>query len=85
MDSTSTTESNSSRSSIEIETYPLNEKVIVGEALFQELCWAWIETKGPTLLKAVIRENELKERKIVTSKPKLYRHGKGLFNEDINK
>lgn len=62
--------------SIEIEAYPLDgERVVVGEDLFKEFCWAWIETKGPSLLKAVIRENELKERK-----PKLNRQNAGLVD-----
>lgn len=58
MDTTTSSYDNSS--DIEIEAYPEKNKVIVGEELFQELCWAWIETKGPTLLKAIIRENEIK-------------------------
>lgn len=59
MDTTST-----STSDIEIETYPQDDRVIVGEALFQELCWAWIETKGPNLLKAILRENESKKPRL---------------------
>lgn len=49
--------------SVEIDAFSEDNRIIVGEELFKEFCWAWIETKGPSILKAVIRENEVKERK----------------------
>jgi len=38
-----------------------NGNIIVGEQLFMDLCTAWIERRGPTLLKQMLFKNVVKK------------------------
>lgn len=65
--------SNSTNSSIELETHWDDRgRIIVGAVLFEELCNAWIERRGPTILRKCIMDSEIKRQ---SKRPKLNRSG----------
>lgn len=64
---------NSSNSSVELETHWDDRgRIIVGAVLFEELCNAWIERRGPSILRKCIMDSEFRRQ---SKRPKLNRSG----------